>query len=247
MRVQESFVDLSTPTGVMRTYIYEPAAPALHQTKKWAGLLLYSEIFQQTAPIKRLALQFCSQGYIVAVPEIYHEHELPGNVLSYDERGRDKGNEYKIKTKLSSFDATATTAVEFLLKHASCNGRIGSVGFCIGGHLSFRAALHPKVLSSACFYPTDLHTATLCGGDDSLQRAGDIKGELLLIFGKEDPHVPVEGRAYIYQTLQDKKVNFTCHEFHAQHAFMRDEGERYDPALARLSFSLAMEFFSRTL
>jgi len=59
--------------------------------------------------------------------------------------------------------------------------------------------------------------------------------------------VPREGRALIYSTLTDAGVPFTWHEFNAQHAFLRDEGYRYDPAAARLSYDLALELFSRKL
>jgi carboxymethylenebutenolidase len=42
-------------------------------------------------------------------------------------------------------------------------------------------------------------------------------------------------------------VRFTWHEVNAVHAFMRDEGPRYDPALAALGYALALETFGRTL
>jgi len=57
----------------------------------------------------------------------------------------------------------------------------GVMGICLGGHLAFRAAMNPDVLAAACFYATDIDTATLGKGNDSLKRSGDIKGELLTI------------------------------------------------------------------
>jgi carboxymethylenebutenolidase len=83
--------------------------------------------------------------------------------------------------------------------------------------------------------------------DDSLARAADIKGELLLVFGRQDPHVSQEGRALIYQTLAAAGVNFTWHEFNAAHAFLRDEGLRYDAELARQALGIAVDLFRRTL
>src|SRR5262249_38574354 len=122
-------------------------------------------------------------------------------------------------------------------------------GFCIGGHLAFRAALHPEVRAAACFYPTDLNSGTLGEGKnaDSLQRLGDVRGELLFIWGRQDPHIPVEGRLKIYQALHAAGVLFTWHEFNCEHAFMRDEGNRYDPAAARLALGLALDLFRRAL
>jgi carboxymethylenebutenolidase len=220
-----------------------------HPNRKYPGLPLYSEIFQQTGPIRRLAVQFAGQGFVVTVPEIYHEHEPPGTVLGYDDVGKDKGNAYKQRTKLSTFDNDARVVLAALKEHPQCNGRLGVVGFCIGGHLAFRAGFNREVLATACFYATDLHNGTLGEGQnaDSLQRAGDIRGELLMIWGRQDPHIPFEGRIGIHQGLQQAGVFFTWHEFNGEHAFMRDEGARYNPEIARQCLGLAFDLFKRVL
>src|SRR4029450_13234297 len=134
-----------TPTGPMRTHVYTPVRPTGPQ--RFPGLLLYPEIYQQTGPIARLSAQFASHGYVVMAPEIYHEHEPLGTVLGYDPAGTEKGNAYKHRTKLSTFDNAAAVVIRALEDHPACNGRVGTVGFCIGGHLAFRAALHPKILA----------------------------------------------------------------------------------------------------
>ncbi|MDF2578025.1 MAG: clcD 3 [Chlamydiales bacterium] len=248
MKVKESYLDLNTPTGVMRTYVYEPSNDRdIHA--QYGGILLYSEIFQQTGPIKRLAQKFAGQGYIVMVPEIYHEHLSCGTILGYDEMGRDKGNEYKFKTRITTFDNDAKAVIKALLQYPACNGKLGTVGFCIGGHLSFRAAFNPEIKAACCFYPTDIHSSSLGEGrcDDSILRASDIRGELVMIFGRQDPHVPLEGRASIYQALTKAGTFFSWHEFNGEHAFMRDEGNRYDPSLAHQCLNLAYDLFRRYL
>lgn len=247
MTVTDSVADIATPTGPMRTYFYAPHDP--HRVKKWPGLVLYSEIFQQTPPVRRLAITFASLGYLVAVPEVYHAHEAPGCVLGYDDAGKNRGNALKQIIAMSDFDADAHAAVDALLKHPTCNGRVGAVGICLGGHLAFRAALLPEVLATACFYPTDLHSGTLGkgGNADSLARAKEIKGELMMVWGRQDPHIPVAGRRAIHDALETAGVWFTWHEFNAAHAFMRDEGERYDPTTARLAVGLAADLFGRCL
>ncbi|HBN88527.1 MAG TPA: dienelactone hydrolase, partial [Rheinheimera sp.] len=73
----------------------------------------------------------------------------------------------------------------------------------------------------------------------------EIQAELLMIWGKQDPHIPAEGRAKIYQVLTQAGCNFSWHEVNAQHAFMRDEGERYNPALALWVYQQARELFQR--
>src|SRR6185503_16428509 len=100
-----------------------------------------------------------------------------------------------------------------------------------------------------CFYATDIHKRSLGKGmkDDSLDRIPAIKGEMLMIWGKQDPHIPQEGRDLVYRAMTDAKTNFTWHEFNGQHAFMRDEGHRYDPALAKICYEMTFELFGRRL
>lgn len=236
--------DLTTPTGLMRTYLVRPVGEG-----RYPGLVLYSEIFQVTGPIRRTAAMLASHGFVVAVPEIYHELEPAGTVLAYDEAGAARGNQHKITKTLSSYDGDARASLDYLKTSPHCTGKLGVVGICIGGHLAFRAAMQPDVQAAACFYATDIHKRGLGQGthDDSLDRIGKITGELLMIWGRQDPHIPREGRALIYNALSDAGAHFQWHEFNAAHAFMRDEGPRYDPAAARICYDMALELFHRRL
>ena len=228
-------------------HLYSPSGGPV--AARLPGLVLYSEIYQETAPIKRSAQRFASEGFLVAVPEIFHEHEPPGTVLAYGQEGTDKGNRYKYDTSVATFDADAEAVLAHLASHPACSGRLGAVGFCLGGHLAFRAAMSSRVQAACCFYATDIHTDTLGRGkqSDSLERARDIQGELMMVWGRQDPHVPAEGRAKVHARLCELGVRFTWHEVNAVHAFMRDEGPRYDPALAALGYALALETLTRTL
>ncbi len=237
-------VDISTPTGPMRTYLFRPAAAG-----RYPGVVLYSEIFQATGPIRRTAAMIAGHGYLVAVPEVYHELEPPGTVLAYDQAGADKGNADKYGKELSSYDADARAVLDHLKSRDDCTGRLGIMGICLGGHLAFRAAMNSDVLATACFYATDIHSGSLARGksDDSLARASDIKGELLHIWGRQDPHVPLEGRNRIKARLDEVGANYQWLEVNGAHAFMRDEGYRYDPELAALGYGLVLDLFHRKL
>jgi carboxymethylenebutenolidase len=237
-------VDLPTMAGPMRTHLFRPAAPG-----RYPGLVLYSEIFQVTGPIRRTAAMMAGHGFSVAVPEVYHELEAPGTVLGYTPEGSARGNAHKVAKSLESYDSDARACIAFLKDAPHCTGRIGAMGMCLGGHLAFRAALQPEILAAACLYPTDLHKRSLGKGsaDDSLDRVREIGGELLMIFGRQDPHIPAEARAAIYQALSGAERHFEWHEFNAAHAFLRDEGNRYNPSLAHLTYGLVVELFRRKL
>ena len=244
MTIAEETVSLPTPTGEMRTLISRPGGEG-----PYPGVVLFSEIFQITGPVRRMAAWLAGHGYVVATPEIYHELEPAGTVIAYDQAGAEKGNADKIAKAISSYDADARTALSYLAARPDANGRLGVMGICIGGHLAFRAAMNPDVRAAVCFYATDLHKGSLGKGqnDGSLGRAGEIRGELLHIWGRQDPHVPLEGRNLIHARLEAVGANFQWLEVNAQHAFLRDEGPRYDPELAELCLNFALDLFRRTL
>ena len=139
--------------------------------------MFFSEIFQITGPIRRMAAALAGNGYLVAVPEVYHEFEEPGAVLAYDQAGSDRGNAWKYTKELASYDADVDALTGLLAGHARCTGAIGSFGVCLGGHLAVRAALHPAVRAAAAFYPTDLHSASLGAGKAGRYPAADHRGE----------------------------------------------------------------------
>jgi carboxymethylenebutenolidase len=99
---QERAVDVATPTGPMRTYLLQPAAKG-----RYPGVILFSEIFQATGPIRRFAAFLAGHGYLVAIPEVYHELEPAGTVLAYDQAGSDKGNADKFGKAVSAYDSDA--------------------------------------------------------------------------------------------------------------------------------------------
>nr|WP_315235850.1 dienelactone hydrolase family protein [uncultured Albidiferax sp.] len=249
MQIQAHEVDLSTPTGAMRCYVYRPKDAGSTVPKKFSAIILYSEIFQQTGPIRRSAQIMAGHGFIVIVPEVFHELNPLGTVLGYDDAGRDKGNADKVAKALEAHDSDAEAIIQYAATLSDYSGRIGAMGFCLGGGLAYRAALNPAIAATSCFYATDIHSGLTPSqpGNGSLARTGEIKGELQMVWGKQDPHIPAEGRALVYKKLVDEAVNFTWHEFNGVHAFMRDEGERFDAELQLLGYQLAIGMFRRVL
>jgi carboxymethylenebutenolidase len=116
--------------------------------------------------------------------------------------------------------------------------------------------MNPEILAGVSFYATDIHKLDdhprgLGTGmaDNSLERArrGDIKGELLMIFGRQDPHVPFAARNQVREALETSNTNYQWLEFNGAHAFIRDEGPRYNPVLAKQCMEIALELFKRKL
>jgi carboxymethylenebutenolidase len=240
----ETHVDLDTSRGIMRVHVFAPTGSG-----PFPAVIFYSEIFQATGPIRRMAAALAGEGYLVAVPEVYHEFEAPGTVLAYDQPGADRGNELKYAKQLASYDEDMDVLATWLRGHEGASGKIASFGVCLGGHLALRAGYHPAITAAACFYPTDVHSATLGAGkaDDTLARIAGLEAALLFVWGRQDPHIPKDGRALIHARLEDTGRDFEWHEFNAAHAFLRDEGPRYNPALARACFALLLRFLGEAL
>ncbi len=243
MLVTTQFVDVPFDKSVMRMFVAAPKREG-----KYAGVLCYSDIFQLTAPMLRVCTRLAGYGFVVAAPEIYHRIEAPGTVIAFDDDGRTRGLNDAAQTPVADFDATARATLDYLHAHPQvARGKLAAAGFCIGGHLAFRAAFQKDVRATVCFYGTGIHDGAL-GKDadaESLARAAEIKGELLMIFGALDPHVPQAGRAVIEDALKQAGVNFSITLYAAEHAFMRDEGARFDPEATDGAFGEAINFLRR--
>jgi carboxymethylenebutenolidase len=243
MIITTEYVDIPVDGSPMRTFISAPKPEG-----KYPGILFYSDIFQLTGPMLRACMRLAGYGYVVAAPEIYHRVEPAGAVIAFDDAGRARGLEDASKTLVADFDADRRAAIDYLAGHAAVGpGKIGAAGFCLGGHLAFRAALEEDVLATVCFYGTGIHNGKLGKDEDagSLQRAGEIRGELLLIWGALDPHIPEQGRAQIEEALRRRGVSFRERIYQAEHAFMRDEGPRYDPEATDQAFADMVGFYRR--
>jgi carboxymethylenebutenolidase len=244
MKIATEYVGLDVADSPLRLYV---AAPA--NDEKYPGILFYSDIFQLTGPMIRACNRLAGYGFVVVAPEIYHRIEPPGTVIPFDDEGRTRGLDDAAKTPVAHFDQDCRAALDYLKQHPQvAAGKLGAAGFCIGGHLAFRAALQPDVRATICFYGTGIHNGKLGQDEDagSLERAGEIRGSLLMVWGTDDPHIPEAGRDKILRALQQAGTNFSFSFYPAEHAFMRDEGPRYDSHATDQAFAEMIELF-RTL
>lgn len=241
MIVHTEVLDIPAGGGAMRCFLATPGVAG-----RYPGIVCCSDIFQLTGPMLRACVRLAGHGFTVLAPEIYHRLEAPGTVLEFDDAGRARGLEDAARTPVRHFDEDCRSALDHLARHpAVAPGQLGAAGFCIGGHLAFRAALQPDVKATACFYATGVHDGRLGLDADAgtLQRAAEIRGRLLLVWGLRDPHIPESGRRTIEAALRAAGTDFEQRHYDAEHAFMRDEGPRFDPAAADAAFTEAVGFF----
>lgn len=245
MQIIQREITLEVDGRPMRTRVSEP-----RDKQQYPGILLYSEIFQLTAPICRSADLLASHGFIVAAPEIFHRVETPGAVIAYDDAGRERGLSAARRTSVAEHDRDRVAVLDSLQQDERVlHGRFGAIGFCIGGHLALRAAFDERVKATVACYPTGVHDGRLGSDADAgtLKRLSKIPGSVLVVFGERDPHVPLEGRDAIAKALAPLGARGSIRHCAAEHAFMRDEGPRWDPAAALDVWMQAIDLFERVL
>ena len=242
MKVVEEEVRVPGRGCEIRTAVLTPAGAG-----RRPGELLYTDIFQLTESTLRSARRLAAAGFVVCVPEIYPRGPRAGVALEFDDDGKAKGREGAKSTADTDNDTKHTANLDFMQRHPGITELLVT-GFCIGGHLAFRAAFDPRVAATVCFNATGLHDGALGADPDagSLARAAEIRGRLMLVFGSRDPLVPPPARIEILSTLH--AMGLTDVELHVyqggEHAFMRDVGARYDPRLTDLALAEAVSFFT---
>ena len=240
VKLREERIRIPAPDCEIQAIVIEPLGASRRQ-----GVLYYSDIFQLTESTLRTARQLASAGFVVCLPEIY-PRELPGTALEFDDPGKQAGLAATAHTTTAQFDSDRAAVLDHLELRDDLD-EIDAVGFCLGGHLAFRAAFDPRVKATVCFYPTGLHNGAL-GSDDagSLAQAGSIGGRLMIIFGSNDPHVPADARLHTLSALYGAGLeHLELHVYSGgEHAFMRDVGPRHDPVLTNLSLTEAISFLT---
>jgi carboxymethylenebutenolidase len=240
VKLTEQRVRIPAVDGEIEAILIEPVGP-----RPTRAVLYYSDIFQLTESTLRTARRLASSGFLVCLPEIY-PREFPGQALAFDDAGKQAGLAGAARTTTAQFDADRAAVLDHLQQRDGVES-IDVVGFCLGGHLAFRAAFDPRVASTVCFYPTGLHNGSL-GSDqaDSLAHAADVSGRLMVIFGSADPHVPADARLQVISALYAAGLEHV--ELHVysggEHAFMRDVGPRHDPVLTDLALTEAISFLT---
>ena len=175
----------------MRVHRFVPKTSELRP-----AVILYSEIYQVTGPIRRLARAAGGRGLRGARARGLSRVRGAGQSPRLRRAGTERGNFLKFEKPVAAFDTDARALIDWIVARAYPWQGVGTWGFCLGGHLAFRAALDPRVAAATCFYATDLHTATLGQGkkDDTLARVKEARRSCCLVWGRQDPHVPLAGR-----------------------------------------------------
>jgi carboxymethylenebutenolidase len=219
--------------GEFAAYLATPAGGA------GPGIVLIQEIFGVNQVMRDLADGFAKQGYVVACPDIFWRQQ-PGIQLT-DKTEQEWGRAFELYKGFDEAkgveDLVATLAHLRGLK--GCSGKVGSVGYCLGGKLAYEMATHSDTDANIGYYGV--------GIEGALDEAAKIKHPLMLHIASEDQFCPKEAQQKIRDAL-GKLALATLHTYDkCDHAFARVGGQHYDAAAAKLANDRTAQFFKQHL
>ncbi len=228
-----SKISFKTPDGVMGGYV------ALPKTLPAPAILVIQEIFGVNKVMRDLCDAYAAQGYVAACPDLFWRIE-PG----IDITDKTKAEWDKAFSLFGAFDVDKgiedlKVALAHLRGMKEVKGKVGTVGYCLGGKLAYLMATRSGVDASVSYYGVQL--------DQFLGEAKGIGHPLMLHIAAKDQFVPPEAQAKVKAGLRDNPL-VTVHVYEGQdHAFARVGGEHFDQAAAALANGRTRDFFAQHL
>jgi carboxymethylenebutenolidase len=202
------------------------------------GVLVLQEIFGVNSYMRSVADWYAAHGFVALCPDLFWR-------IQHGVQLTDKGDDWKkaveFYQKLDEAKAVedAAAALEFLRRSPSCSGRVGAVGFCMGGNLAYLLSVRFKPDCAVGYYGVSI--------EKSLDEAKNLSTPLLLHIAEHDKFCPPEAQAAIHATLGSNPL-VTIHDYPGlDHAFGRPGGEHYDAAAAELANLRSLEFLVSNL
>ena len=206
------------------------------------GILLFQELFGINDNIRSLAERVADAGYVVLAPDMFWRIEP--RFERKDESGMADALAMVQKFDWSAAVADIQATHAHLLGMAQCSGKVGAVGFCLGGGLAFAAATLSRVSGRGPDAAVSYYGAPI---NDLLGHAGDLDCPTMFHYGDSDPFISADKIAAVEAAVADRPgVEF--HRYDAGHAFSNwDAPSMYNEAAADAAWARTLDFFSRTL
>lgn len=202
------------------------------------GILLIQEIFGVNQHIRSIADRLAAEGYVVLAPDLFWRLQ-PNIELGYDETDFEKALKYMNDFNEEEGISDLRHAADALRNHSACTGRIGAIGFCLGGKLTYRLAAHTNLNVAVAYYGVEI--------DKYLKESEKIKCSTMMHFAGEDKFVPPESYKAIDDALSPLP-NFNLHLYEGvDHGFNCDVRESYNKEAADLAWDRTLKFFDKEL
>src|ERR1041384_2070442 len=182
---------------------------------------------------------YAAHGFVAICPDLFWRQERSSDLTDKTEAEWQKA--FQLYQGLDETRAVqdSAAALDYLRQHPSCSGRVGAVGFCLGGKLAWLLSVRFKPDCAVGYYGVGIEKA--------LNEASSLSAPLMLHIAGKDKYCPPEAQQQIHATLDSNSL-VTIHDYPANdHAFGRVGGEHYDAQAAELAHLRTLEFFVRHL
>lgn len=225
---------IATPDGSFSAYVARPPGSG-----PFPAVVVIQEIFGVNRFVRKVADDLADQGYLAIAPDLFWRVEPEVDLT--DETDEEWKRAFAL---MNAFDfdkgvEDIQRTIDAIRADKACNGKVGAVGYCLGGRLAYAVAARTDADASVSYYGVMI--------DSLLGEAGKIARPLMLHIAGEDSFVPKEAQGAIIQALKDKP-NIEVHVYPGRdHAFARDKGKHYHAADAALANQRTRDFFRRTI
>jgi carboxymethylenebutenolidase len=222
-----TFIDLKAADDfVLPAYVATPAG----QPK--GGIVVLQEIFGVNSHIRSVADGYAAQGYVAVAPSTFHRVK-PDVDIGY--RPDDMAAGSTLKAAVEALPAPGVMPdIRAAIEHAAQSGKVGIVGYCWGGLLTWRAACTLDGLSAAVPY----YGGGMTTPDEIARRP---KVPVLAHFGDQDRWISLNS----VEAFKKAHPEVEVHIYHANHGFNCDQRASYDEASARVARERTLAFFAR--
>jgi carboxymethylenebutenolidase len=227
------YVTISTPDGDFRAYVARPTAATA------PAVVVIQEIFGVNKVMRDITDGLAGQGYLAICPDLFWRIE-PGIDIT-DQTKEEWARAFELFNAVDVGKAVEDIGrtVDHVRQDAGCTGKVGAVGFCLGGLLAFLTAVRTSADAAVSYYGV--------GIDNVVGEAKGLQKPLMLHIAEEDGFVPKPAQAAIIAALKDKP-NVVIHTYPGRdHAFARPGGEHYDEADAMTAGRRSLAFFKQHL
>ena len=226
-------ITIKTPDGEFSAYVARP------QAAKAPAVVVIQEIFGVNQVMRDITDGLAGQGYLAICPDLFWRIEPGIDITDQSEaewkRAFELFNAFDVEAGVGDIQAT----IKHIRADAGCSGKVGAVGFCLGGLLAFLTATRTDADAAVSYYGV--------GIENRVAEEEKLTHPLLLHIAEEDQFVPKTAQAVILQALKDHQL-IEIHTYPGcDHAFARMGGEHYDEAAAKLAGGRTLQFFERTL
>jgi carboxymethylenebutenolidase len=230
-RIIKEHLELPVADGTrMAVYVARPDDGGRHQ-----AVMVFQEAFGVNLHIRGVNDQFAAEGYVAIAPELFHRTAPAGFEGSYKDFGSVTPHLRAVTPETAEADILAS--YKWLCGNPRVNAReVSSVGFCLGGRVSFLANSIVPVRRAVSFYGAGIAPGLL-------DRASKLQAPSLLIWAELDKHITPEHRRAVTDALgAEKKVYVNAGFSGADHGFFCDQRASYEPHSARQAWALTLEF-----